>query len=235
MMFLLKRHKYMDDLNLHLQILVKEACKYSKDTRQHRQAINGLLRSLLKSGGIWRPAVGNDNNEDIYEEALQNTLVDLVNKTLCEKYDPDRGLFLHWFNRCLMNKYRDEIRKVKGYQDRIQPVLENDEIFIDPLNQIVSPIDATLLMQIWESFKQWIIEDPDNVLKDCHIRDNPKANCQLFAELRLIIGKEWKEIADEVGSPSGSLTPHFKNKCKPLLQKWLAENQKLFGEENNDR
>lgn len=235
MMLLLKCHKYMDDLNLHLQILVKEACTHPKNTPQHRKAINHLLRSLLKSGRIWRPLAGNDDNEDIYEEALQKTLLDLVNKTLCEKYDPDRGLFLHWFNRCLMNKYTDEIRKVNGYQDRIQSVLQNDEMSIDLIDNLVSPIDATLLTQIWESFKQWIIEDPDNLLKDCYIRNNLKANCQLFAELRLIIGKEWKEIADEVGSPGGSLTPHFKNKCKPLLQKWLAENQKLFGEENNDR
>ena len=85
-----------------------------------------------------------------------------------------------------------------------------------------------------QSFKQWIIEDPDNVLKDCHIRDNPKANCQLFAELNRIQGKKWQEIADEVGSPQGSLRSHWNRKCEPLLQKWLAENQKLFGEENNE-
>lgn len=230
MMFLLKRHKCMDDLNLHLQILVMEACKYPKNTPQHRKAINHLLRSLLKSGRIWRPAAGNDNNKDIYEEALQKTLVDLSSKTLCEKYNPEQGLFLHWFNRCLMNKYTDEIRKVTSYQKRIQSVLENDEMSIDLIDNLVSPIDATLLTQIWESFKQWIIEDPDNFLKDCHIRDNPKANCQLFAELNRIQGKKWQEIADEVGSPQGSLRSHWNRKCEPLLQKWLEENQKLLGE-----
>ena len=72
-------------------------------------------------------------------------------------------------------------------------------------------------------------------VKDCHIRDNPKANCQLFAELKLIIGKEWQDIANTVGSPQASLRSHWNRKCEPLLQKWLAENQKLFGEENNDR
>ncbi len=105
MMFLLKCHKCMDDLNLHLQILIKEACMYPKNTPQHRKAINNLLRSLLKSRRIWRPAAGNDNNKDIYEEALQKTLVDLSSKTLCEKYNPEQGLFLPWFNRCLENKY----------------------------------------------------------------------------------------------------------------------------------
>jgi DNA-directed RNA polymerase specialized sigma24 family protein len=207
-----------------------EACKYPKNTPQHRKAINHLLRSLLKSGGIWRPAAGNDNNKDIYEEALQKTLVDLSSKTLCEKYNPEQGLFLHWFNRCLMNKYTDEIRKVTSYQKRIQSVLENDEMSIDLIDNLVSPIDATLLTQSWESFKQWIIEDPDNILKDCHIRDNPKANCQLFAELNRIQGKKWQEIADEVGSPQGSLRSHWNRKCEPLLQKWLEENQKLLGE-----
>jgi DNA-directed RNA polymerase specialized sigma24 family protein len=225
----------MDDLNLHLQILVKEACKYPKDSRQNRQAINSLLRSLLKSGRIWRPRAESYRNQDIYEEALQKTLVDLSSKTLSEQYDPDRGLFLHWFNRCLENKYRDEIKKVDRYQKRIQPVLQNHEISIDMIDNLVSPMDATLLTATWESFKQWIIEDPDNVLKDCHIRDNPKANCQLFAELNRIEGKKWQEIADTVGSPQGSLRSHWNRKCEPLLQKWLAENQKLFGEENNDR
>jgi RNA polymerase sigma factor (sigma-70 family) len=220
----------MDDFNLHLQSLIQEACTYPKNTPQHRKAINNLLRSLLKSGRIWRPPAGNDNNKDIYEEALQKTLIDLDNKTLFEKYDPNQGSFLPWFNRCLENKYKDEIRKVKRYQKRIQSVLENDEIYIDPSEQIVSTIDATLLTPIWESFVQWIKEDPDNILKDCHIRNNPKANCQLFAELNRIQGKKWKEIADEVGSPQGSLRSHWNRKCEPLLQKWLEENQKLLGE-----
>ncbi|MFM2060644.1 MAG: hypothetical protein RLZZ507_314 [Cyanobacteriota bacterium] len=230
MMLLLQCHKSMDDFNLHLQSLIQEACTYPKNTPQHRKAINNLLRSLLKSGRIWRPPAGNDNNKDIYEEALQKTLIDLDNKTLFEKYDPNQGSFLPWFNRCLENKYKDEIRKVKRYQKRIQSVLENDEIYIDPSEQIVSTIDATLLTPIWESFVQWIKEDPDNILKDCHIRNNPKANCQLFAELNRIQGKKWKEIADEVGSPQGSLRSHWNRKCEPLLQKWLEENQKLLGE-----
>ncbi len=235
MMLLLECHKFMDDLNFHLRSLIKEACTYPKNTPQHRKAINHLLRSLLKSGRIWRPPAANDDNEDIYEEALQKTMLDLVSKTLCEKYDPNRGLFLSWFNECLKNKWKDEIRKANRHKSRIQSVLEKDEMSIDLSEQIVSPIDAILLTQTWESFKQWIKEDPDNVLKDCHIRNNPKANCQLFAELKLIFGKEWKEIADEVGSPSGSLRPHWQRKCEPLLHKWLKENQRLFGEENNDR
>jgi hypothetical protein len=65
----------MDDFNLHLQSLIQEACTYPKNTPQHRKAINNLLRSLLKSGRIWRPPAGNDNNKDIYEEALQKTLI----------------------------------------------------------------------------------------------------------------------------------------------------------------
>lgn len=218
----------MDDLNLYLQSLIQEACSHSPNTPQRRKAINLLLRVLLRSGRI------QTSGDDLYEEALYKAMFNLT-KTLCDKYDPSRGSFLTWFNTCIRNQYRDDIRAVQRYRDRKQAVWQPQEGEIDPLDRVAAPIDATLLLGVWEAFVQWIKDDPDHLLKGCHIENNPKANCQTLAYLRLVIGKEWQEIAADVGSTRGVISSHWSRRCQPLLQAWLEQNRRLFGEENHER
>lgn len=120
-------HKFMDELNLHLQSFIQEACSHIPASPQRRKALNSLLRYVLNSGCLWTPAAG-----DIYEEALYKTMFNLT-KTLCDKYDPSRGSFLTWFNICLRNQYRDEIRAAKRDRTRLKSVRQSDEVELDPL------------------------------------------------------------------------------------------------------
>jgi DNA-directed RNA polymerase specialized sigma24 family protein len=219
----------MDELNLDLQSIIKEACSHLPASLQHRQALNRLLRIILKSRHIWRPAVGDTYEETLYEEALSKTMFKLT-KTLCEQYDSSKSSFFTWFNTCLHNQYIDEIRVAK--RDRKQSVWQGDGVELNPLELIASPVDATLLLQTWESFVEWIATDSHNLLKGCQIENNPKANCQVLAHLRLIAGKEWQEIAAETGSSRGAVTSHWCRKCELLMRQWLEANQKLFGEDN---
>jgi hypothetical protein len=222
----------MDELNLHLQSLIQEVCSDTPSTPKHRQALNRLLRVILKSGRIWRPSVGDVYEENLYEEALNKTMFNLT-KTLCDRYNPNQGSFFAWFNTCLRHQYTDEIRAVKRDRARIQSGWQSDEMkFEDPLDRVDSPVDATLLLQTWELFVEWIANDSDGILNGCHIENNPKANCQLLAHLRLVVGKEWQGIAAEVGSSRGAVTSHWCRKCEFLLREWLSTNQKLFGEDN---
>jgi DNA-directed RNA polymerase specialized sigma24 family protein len=212
-------HKFMDEQNLYLQALIQEACSHLPNSPQRRKALNNILRGVLKSPCTWK-GVG-----DLYEEALVETMI-FVNEKLCEQYDPARGLFWRWFNTCLRNKYKDKVRAVQ--RDRSHRYTGE----LDPLDQIASGIDATLLLDTWESFVQWLEENPDNILSDCHIRNNPKANCQSLAIYRIFLGKEWQEIAASVGSKRGAVTSHWCRKCEPLLREWLYRNHSFFGEDN---
>jgi DNA-directed RNA polymerase specialized sigma24 family protein len=223
-----------NELNLYVQSLIQEACKHLPTSRQHRKAINSLLRAVQKSGRIWKPPAGDIDEEVLYEEALSKTMFKLT-KTLCEKYDPSRGSFLTWFNVSLRHQYTDEIRAAQRDRSHRQSVWQNDEAELDPLDQVASGVDANLLLATWESFIQWIKDDPDNLLKACHIENNPQANCQLLAHLRLIIGKEWQEISLEIGSKRGAITSHWCRKCESLMREWLDTNQRLFGEDSYER
>ncbi|MBD2344138.1 RNA polymerase sigma factor [Anabaena subtropica] len=218
----------MDELNLYLQSLIQEACSHPPTSPQRSKAINSLLRVLQNS----KPT-GN-SRDGIYEEALYKTMFNL-SKTVCEKYDPHRGSFLTWFNICLRNQYRDELRAAKRDRSRRQFVWHNDAAELDPLDQVAAPVDATLLLDTWESFVQWIKDDPDNLLKTCHIRNNPQVNCQLLAYLKVVSGKEEKDIATELGLPRGTISSHWERKCKSLMRQWLDKNQRLFGEDNYER
>ncbi|WP_460201171.1 sigma-70 family RNA polymerase sigma factor [Scytonema sp. NUACC21] len=227
----------MNELNLYLQSLIQEACRHSPASPQHRKALNSLLRAVQKSGRIWRPAAGDLYEETLYEEALCKTMFNLTKK-ICDKYDPSRGSFMTWFNTCLRHQYTDEIRTAQRDRSHRQSVWQNDqndEVRLDPLDRVTSGIDANLLLDTWESFVQWIKDDPDDLLKACHIENNPKANCQLLAHLRLVIGKEWQEIVVEVGSSRGAVTSHWCRKCESRLREWLDTNQRLFGEDNYER
>ncbi|WP_154655812.1 sigma-70 family RNA polymerase sigma factor [Fortiea contorta] len=215
----------MDELNLHLQSLIQEACSYPPTSPQRSKAINRLLRVVLKSSRT------ESKGNDLYEEALYKTMFNL-SKTVCDKYDPSRGSFLAWFGVCLRNQYRDEIRAAKRERSHRQSVWQSDQAEFDPLEYVASGIDANSLLDTWESFVQWIQDDPDRLLRACHIENNPKANCQLLAYLRLVVGQEWQEIAADVGSKRGVISSHWSRKCEPILRKWLDANQKLFGEDN---
>ncbi|WP_016949339.1 RNA polymerase sigma factor [Anabaena sp. PCC 7108] len=216
----------MDERNLYLQSLIREACNHPPTSAQRSKAINRLLRYVENLKRT------ENRGNDIYEEALYKTMFNL-SKTVCEKYDPHRGSFLTWFNICLRNQYRDELRAAK--RDRRQSVWQNDQAELDPLDQVASPVDATLLLDTWESLVQWIKDDPDNLLKTCHIRNNPQVNCQLLAYLKLVSGKEEKDIATEFGLSRGAISSHWTRKCKSLMRQWLDKNQRLFGEDNYER
>jgi hypothetical protein len=212
-------HQFMDEQNLYLQALIQEACSHLPNSPQRRKALNSILRAVLKSPYIWK------GTGDVYDEALDDTMK-LVCEKLCEKYDPDQGLFLHWFNACLRNKYKDKIRAVE--RDRSHKYTGE----LNLLDRVASGVDATLFLDTWESFVQWLEDDPDRILSDCHIRNNPRANCQSLAYLRRVIGKEWPEIAASVGSTRGVVTSHWCRKCEPLLQEWWDKNHSFFGEDN---
>lgn len=212
-------HQFMDEQNLYLQALIKEACSHPPNSPQRRKALNSIIRGVLKSPYIWKAA------GDVYEEALNETMK-VVCKKLCEKYHPEQGLFLHWFNACLRNQYKDQVRAVQ--RDRSHKYTGE----LNLLDQVISGVDATLLLNTWESFVQWIEDNPDNILSDCYIKNNPRANCQSLAYLRIVLGKEWQEIAASVGSTDSTVRSYWCRKCDPLLREWLDTNHSFFGEDH---
>jgi DNA-directed RNA polymerase specialized sigma24 family protein len=205
----------MDELNQELQSLINLACSHPPTSRQHRQALNSLFRSLLQSGRVWQ------NANDLYEEALSETM-SFVSQELCQKYDASRGTFLAWFNTCLRHKFIDKVRAEQREQQR-RPRGE-----LDPLDLVISGIDASLLLKIWESFAEWLENDPDGVLLPCHVAGNVQANCQVLAKLRVLQGQEWQEISQIIGVQRSTITSHWCRKCMPLMQAWFDDNQRLF-------
>jgi RNA polymerase sigma factor (sigma-70 family) len=211
----------MDELNQELQSLINLACSHPPTSRQHRQALNSLFRSLLQSGRVWQ------NAHDLYEEALSETML-FVSQGLCRRYDASRGTFLAWFNTCLYHKFIDKVRAEQREQQR-RPRGE-----LDPLDLVMSRIDATLLLETWESFAEWLENDLDGVLFPCSVAGNLQANCQVLARLRVLQGQEWQEISQIIGVQRSTITSHWCRKCMPLMQAWFDKNQRLFGETNHD-
>jgi DNA-directed RNA polymerase specialized sigma24 family protein len=214
----------MDELNQELQSLINLACSHPPTSPEHRKALDSLFTSLLQSRRVWKST---SDLYDLYEEALSEAMLS-VSQELCRTYDSSRSPFLVWFNTCLRNKFIDKVRAEQREHSRRQ----RGEV--DPLDAVAAGFDAALLLKIWESFAQWLEDDPDGVLFDCHVERNPQANCQSLAKRKILQGQEWQEIAQVIGVKRGTITSHWCRKCQPLIQKWFDENQQLFGGTNHD-
>ncbi len=74
-----------------------------------------------------------------------------------------------------------------------------------------------------EEIQNWILTDPENRLKDCHLRGNPTCNCQILAQ-RLALNDppdKVSSLAIEFDVKYQTLTTHWKRSCRRILQEQL--------------
>jgi len=207
------------ELNRQLQLLIQEACS-SGDNAQRRKAMHNLLRLLLTQGILQRTSQG--AYAEFHEEALSKIMFKLSN-TLCDKYDLNRASPLSWIKTCYRNQLKDEIRAANRQRKKLSLINIENHPELHPVQSDITITDETL------ELRQWIIKDPDGVLSNCCIRDNPKANCHLLARLHIVQQREWREIAEEIGVSSNTLRSHWSRKCKFLIQNWFREDNDLLG------
>jgi DNA-directed RNA polymerase specialized sigma24 family protein len=215
-----------DDLDQQLQQHAKEIQQYPPQSLHRRLALNRLVQEILKSGRLGHPQRqlwSASLYEDIYNEALQKTLLEICEKI--DNYNPDYPV-LAWVNFRLNCQFIDVVNDYKKQGITQIPKSDKTEQIaylpsLDDLDNLVS-VEETLSNALL--LQQFIEEDPENLLRKQRLRELPETTFQSLAWARFVEGKTWLEIATNLNVSVQTVCSFFNRQLKelmPYFQKYL--------------
>ncbi len=208
-----------------LQQLAIEAKQHPSLSPQRQLALNRLVNKILQSDSLSHPQRGSwspNLYEDLYNEALQKTLLEICQKI--DSYNPKHPV-MAWVNYLLDKRFRDVVKKYLNQgMTNIQPLNQKERVI--SLNQLEdSLISEEQAVSDFQLLQEFLEEDPENLLKNEHVRGQPQVNFQYLAIARLIEEKTWEEISIELNNISVQTLCSFFHrrlrKLMPYLQKYL--------------
>jgi DNA-directed RNA polymerase specialized sigma24 family protein len=211
-----------------LSQLVQEARKHPLQSSQRQLALNRLSEKILRSGRLGHPQRGSwqpNLYEDIYNEALQKTLLKIC-QTI-DNYHPERPV-LAWVNFHLNKQF---IEVVKDYYKKgITSIPKSEKkqlttsvLSLDDLDRYIPEEDTITDAEL---LRQFIENDPENFLKTEQIQDRPQVTFQLLAHAKFVEDKTWSEIATSLEVPVQTLYSFFYRRLQkfmPYFRKYLQE------------
>jgi hypothetical protein len=216
------------DLDQRLQQQAKETQQCPPQSSDRQLALNRLVNEILKSGRLgrpqrqlWSPSL----YEDLYNEALQKTLLEICQKI--DSYNPDHPV-LAWVNFRLnfqfiavVNEYRKQGITQIPKSDKTEQIAHLPSL--DDLDNLVSVEDTVSVAQLLQQFLE---DDPENLLRKQRLRERPEVTFQSLAWARFIEGRTWLEIATSLGVSDQTLCSFFNRQLKelmPYFRKYLKD------------
>ncbi|NJL19829.1 MAG: sigma-70 family RNA polymerase sigma factor [Leptolyngbyaceae cyanobacterium SM1_3_5] len=206
------RSSFAEQLRQH----VEEARAHPPRSLQRQKLLNQIVQEIFNSGrlghpqqALWPP----DLYEDLYNEALQKTLIEICQKI--DKYNSEYPV-MAWVNFRLNYQF---VAVVQDYQrqgitqlpkgNKMAPVrlpsLENLPIAIPNSTE-----DAPQL-------QQFLRQDPEGLLQKQRLRDRPDVTFQMLAIAKFIEGKSWPQIAAELEVSAQTLCSFFNRQLRDLI------------------
>ncbi len=205
----------MDNIHDQLRQLVAEACSYPSESVERRQKLNQIIRRVMRSGKLWREST------DYYNDALQETWEYFCQHL--EEYDPQRASVITWLDNYLKRRLRSLRERQYRQQNRKLTPFVSDQDPTDPLDQVSARPDIQPVLDIWDKTSEWVVCDPDEVLRETCFRNCPDINCQVLFLKRFPSETPWKSIAAEFDlttTEAKDLPKFYNRKCLPLLRKF---------------
>ena len=228
--------------------LISAVIQNPDGTPQQRQAMDRLLRLIPKLPGIRIiPKRADVDAQDVLNKALESVIsykgnmsgqklrMFLNNQNLNlnnDKVEEVRKHFVHWFNMLVRHKEFDGYRALQQQFTFLIDLENMPELLVDPsltgidaMSQLEDRIESERLVRY---LRQYIREDPEGKLRNCQIRKHPECNCQELAERRLLKQPpdKWREIAEELKVPVGTVAAFWKRICEPQIKE-IARNLQL--------
>jgi hypothetical protein len=210
-----------DEFDERLQQLAIEAKQHPPLSPQRQLTLNRLVNKILQAdslshpqSGLWPPSL----YEDLYSEALQKTLLEICQKI--DRYNSEHPL-MAWVNYLLGKRFQDVVKE--WYSNKGEQVI----ISLDELDSLVSKklVPEEQMLSEFQMLRQFLEDDPENLLKNEHIRGYPQASFQYIAIARFVEEKTWETISTELNDMSiQTLCSFFHrrlHKLMPYFQKYL--------------
>ncbi len=200
--------------------LIQEICHNPVESRQHRKAMNKLLLELQ-----YLPGLSKSVHPD-YLDALNQTWL-WVTKNICEQFKLDSNSvekrLTTWINSTL--KWRIKDLYIKDYKgQKITQILKPIGGITTParndLDFLIDEIERQEKQNLSKKIEDYINNDPDQLLTNCHPKNYPHVNCQILSQ-RLLLKQppdKMLPLAKELNINHQTLNSHFKRNCLKHLQ-----------------
>lgn len=202
----------------YLKEKILEAQNHSPGTIAHRQVLDNIARTILKSKRLYRPPMGRLPPQcrgayaEIYNTAKQELMVWVCQNL--DKYDPSKASVMGWINMLLdrrfinvgIKQWQDGREKRLGKRLNLQDLIKAEE-------GIPSPEKETTNLDI---LRQFIIDDPEGLLQSRHIQKRPDVTFQLLLLYKLD-DRTFKSISQELGIPIPTLNSFYRRSLNDLL------------------
>ena len=218
----------VNNLDDELLRLAQEAQQHPVQSSQRQLALNRLIEKILKSGRLGHPQRGAwppDFYEDIYNEALQKTLLKVCQKI--DNYRPEHPVML-WVNFLLKHQLTDVVKD--HYRKGMTPITTSERqqiktcvLSLDELDRYVSKKEN---LTDTELLRQFLENDPENLLKAEQLQGHPEVTFQWLAIAKFVKDRTWSEIAKSLGISVHTIYSFFYRrlqKLMPYFQKYLQE------------
>ena len=213
---LVRGFQLKNDVERQMQQLAIEAQKHPVLSPQRQLALNKLVREVMRSDCLSRPQSNlwpPDMYEDLHNEALQRTLVEICQKI--DNYNHDYPV-MAWVNYLLKYRFMNVVRDRQNRKTINLPSIEK-------LDLITSDSQKRDDIRMLRDFLQ---EDPEKLLQSESIRGRPDVTFQRLAWKRFVEDKTWEVLAAEFGISLQTLCSFFNRKLRqlmPYFQKYLQE------------
>ena len=172
----------------------------------------------MRSGKLGRPQRGawaSNFYEDLYNESLQRTLLDICQKI--DSYNPEHAV-MAWVNFCLNYQFIEVINdfRKKGLTQLPTAKQSNQFAYIPSLDALehLTAIEDTLSDN--QLLHQFLEEDPENLMKK-RLRDHPDITFQYLALAKFVDDRTWLEISTSLEISVQTLCSFFNRQLKQLI------------------
>lgn len=196
-----------DEIDRRMQQFAIEAQQHPPQSSQRQQALNQLINEILQSNllshpqsGTWPPSV----YQDLYNEARQRTLLDICQKIA--NYRPENPV-IAWVNTMLKYNFIAVVNEQRG--GRI--------IYLPSLDELDASISLDTPVEDSQMLRQFLEEDPENLLKAEFIRGRPEITFQVLALARYVEEKSWDKLSKDLDIPVQTLCSFFNRKLRNFM------------------
>jgi hypothetical protein len=201
--------------NIRLKELGLSAQQFPPNSELRSYGLDELIRAIKLSGKLCRPHINNFPRElyqVLYDEALTETLAYICLQI--DRYDPERGngKLMNWVNFYLNMNILQCYRQLNSSRQYNLPSLQE----LAEIPQVEnSPSYSDVIYQ-------YILQDPQSVLRKAHIRDRPDANFRIIA-LAKLEGKTWQDIGQELKISKATLSDFYNRWCERFADLFRQE------------
>ncbi len=203
-------------LDVELAAQVQAIRAYPARSPERQQLLNRFVNEILRSSRLGHPqrsAYPPNLYTDLYNEALQKTLIEICQKI--DQYKSEHPV-MAWVNFRLNYQF---IEVVKDYQKQGMTQMPKAEsrfpVRLPSLEDL--PLSAPAIEDADTQIQQFLRQDPEGRFQKLRLRERPDVTFQALAIAKFIEGKSWPEIAKSLDVPVQTLCSFFNRQLRDLV------------------